>query len=220
MTRFLLIRHATHDLLGHVLTGRMPGVALNERGRQQARQLAEDLKGIVVDALYSSPIQRCRETADPLAETFRLPLQLEPAVQEIDFGLWTGMSFRDLEGNLRWHLWNVRRTSSRPPYGESMQEVQERLVVQLKAWAEDDRERTIAVISHGDPIKSVVAHCCGEPLDKLPDFDVGPASVTVLGWSRGSHRVFLIGEDSRKAAELLRALQSAKGKRRADVCRA
>jgi Histidine phosphatase superfamily (branch 1) len=86
MTKFLLIRHAAHDLLGKVLAGRSPGVHLNARGKLEAESLADRLAMLSISAIYTGPLERARETAEPLSNRLRLELSLAPAFDEIEFG--------------------------------------------------------------------------------------------------------------------------------------
>src|SRR3546814_6877824 len=98
MTTIFLIRHAAHDLVGRAIVGRMPGVHLSRAGRQQAEKLAERLAQEPLAALYSSPLARARETAEPLARRLRLELQIAEDLDEIDYGEWTGRTLDELAG--------------------------------------------------------------------------------------------------------------------------
>ena len=117
MTTFLLIRHAAHDLLGRRLAGRMPGVSLNGEGRRQVERLAERLAGASIRAVISGPLERARETAEPLARGLGLPVQISAAVDEIDFGEWTGLPFAELDQDPRWCWFNTFRSGARAPCG-------------------------------------------------------------------------------------------------------
>jgi probable phosphoglycerate mutase len=92
MTTFLLIRHGANDLVGKVLAGRTPGVHLNDPGRRQAEGLALRLANAGVQGVFSSPRERCRETAEPLARRLGLKVQIAGELQEIDHGAWTGQT--------------------------------------------------------------------------------------------------------------------------------
>src|SRR5512135_675623 len=89
MTVFHLIRHGQHGLLGRVLAGRMPGVGLTERGRAEIAAVAERLAGETIAALYASPLQRTRESAEIVAERLGLGIEFRDDVIELDFGEWT-----------------------------------------------------------------------------------------------------------------------------------
>src|SRR3954447_3942430 len=114
-----LVRHGHHPLLGKRLCGRMPGVQLDELGWRQMSRCA-GLIGPAPAALQSSPQRRAQQSASILGWHFGVPVEIVPAVDEIDFGEWTSLGFEALEGDTRWTRWNARRGTSRPPGGESM----------------------------------------------------------------------------------------------------
>jgi probable phosphomutase (TIGR03848 family) len=180
VTLFLLVRHASHDLLGRTLAGRMPGVHLNERGRREALWLRDRLQGERVEALYASPLERSRETAAPIAEALGLIPQIEPAFSEMAFGEWTGRDFADLERIAAWKAFNACRTAAGVPGGETMLETQSRAVKALERLRECHGGSTVVVVSHGDVIRAAVAHYLGLSLDLLHRFEIEPASITTL----------------------------------------
>lgn len=179
-TTILLIRHAAHDLLGRVLCGRMPGVRLNDEGKAQAHMLAEALADDGITAIYVSPLERASETASRLAVQCNLALRVEPALQEIDFGDWTGRGFDTLDIDPDWHLWNRLRQFGRPPGGEYALSAQCRIMTFLHQAASRHSGETIALFSHADMIKSAISWALGQPLDVHDRFDVCPASVSRL----------------------------------------
>ncbi|RAK52810.1 histidine phosphatase family protein [Phenylobacterium deserti] len=179
-TTVFFVRHGSHDRLGHVLCGRMAGVGLGEAGRREAQVLAERLKGESLAAVYSSPLERTQQTAEPIAQAAALPLQTADDLIEIDFGEWTGAGFDALNADLRWAAWNAQRSIARPPGGESMLEVQ----VRLRRWLDEVRARhpdqKIAAVSHADAIKAALAHALGLSLDQHHRLEVSPGSISVL----------------------------------------
>src|SRR5215203_6843088 len=122
MATIFLVRHAAHDRVDRVLCGRMPGVGLGEAGRRQAEALARRFADAAVDAVWTSPLDRARETAEPIAGRLGLPVRTSDGLAEIDFGAWTGLPFDALRDDPRWRRWNEARGSERPPPGESMGE--------------------------------------------------------------------------------------------------
>src|SRR5262249_37404364 len=115
MTTFYLIRHASNDLLPHTLAGRKPGVHLNAAGRNEAEQLAEGLASERIQKVFSSPLERCRETAEFIAKALRLEVQVSNALNEVDFADWTGRKIAELEAMDEWKRWNVFRSGARVP---------------------------------------------------------------------------------------------------------
>lgn len=182
-----LIRHAAHDRVGSTLCGRMPGVMLGDHGRRQASALAERLAGEAIAAVYSSPLERARETAAPIAARLGLVPEDCPAMAEIDFGDWTGRTFESLDGDPDWTRWNAARATSRAPGGESMAEAQARAVDAVEGLRRAHPDGRIAVVSHCDVIKAMLAHVLAVSLDGLQRFEISPASVSTLAvWDGGA----------------------------------
>jgi broad specificity phosphatase PhoE len=179
-TRILLVRHAAHAWLGHVLVGRKAGVALDDRGVAQARHLAGRLAGCGITRIKSSPQRRAWQTALPLAAAAALAPEIATAFDEIDFGAWTGRSFEALASDPRWQRWNTQRGDSRAPGGESMGEVAQRVIGGIKAAAAANPGGCVAIVSHAEPIRAAVLHFRGLPLDAFDQIAIEPASLTVL----------------------------------------
>jgi probable phosphoglycerate mutase len=180
MTRFYLVRHASHDLLGRVLAGRMPGVHLNARGRREADWLRERFRSVAVDALITSPLERSLETAGPIAAALGLAPEIEPALGEMSFGEWTGRSFEELEEVPAWRAFNTCRSVTPVPGGETMLQTQVRAVAALERLRERHGDGSVVVVSHGDVLRAVVAHYLGLCIDLLRRFMIEPASITTL----------------------------------------
>jgi len=178
--RVLLVRHATHDLIGRVLCGRQPGVGLNDAGFVQAQRVGEVLAHEQPAAVYASPQERAQQTARPIANACGQPLQSIDALAEIDFGAWTGTSFDQLSRDEAWQRWNTDRLHHAPPHGESMLEAQARVARWLQQISTCHADQTIVAVSHGDVIKSACCHALGLSLDFHDRFEIGPASVTTL----------------------------------------
>jgi probable phosphoglycerate mutase len=163
--RILLIRHGSNPKVGKGLTGWLPGVSLDDNGRRQAEDLAVQLADLPIAAVYSSPLERARETAQPLAREKGLEIRIEPAFGEINFGEWQGRDFPELEHDPRWHLFNVFRSGTPAPQGESMLEAQARMMRALYRVAPEHAGETVAIFSHADAIKAALMCMLGIPLD-------------------------------------------------------
>ena len=187
MTTFLLIRHATCDPVGHSLAGRAPGVSLNADGVAQAAHLARRLQDIALDAIYSSPIERASETARAVAAGRNIPVRLDESLTELDFGQWTGRSFAELDGDRQWSRFNSLRSLTRASSGELMLQVQSRAIALLERIRAERPDAAVALVSHGDLIRGVVAHVAGIPLDLCQRIAIDPASVSVV--EVGEHQV-------------------------------
>lgn len=178
MANFLFIRHGAHDYLGRAIAGSRPGVHLNERGREQAEHLVEKLSLLHIDAIYSGPLERVRETAEPLCRARNLPLQIADAFTEIGLGDWVDRTFTDLAAEQLWGHYNSFRSSTTAPEGELMLEVQARVVRKL---TELRRQHELAVIvTHGDVIRTAFAHFLGVHLDLFQRIEIDPASLSLL----------------------------------------
>jgi len=189
VTTFLLVRHATCDPVGRSLAGRTSGVTLNDAGRAEAERLAERLAGVRVAAIYTSPLQRARETAAAVAARTGAPVRPHEPFGEIDFGEWTGRTFAELAPDPRWQRFNTFRSGTRVPGGELMLEAQARAVAAVHALAAAHAGETVVVVSHADVIKAVVAYFAGIPLDLTHRLEVSPASVSVLALDDEGARV-------------------------------
>lgn len=197
-TTVLLIRHAAHGHLGAVLSGRSPGIPLSDIGREQAASLAASLAGVPLVRLLTSPVQRARETAQAIAVSHpNLAAEVDPGFDEIDFGEWTGRGFAELENDPAWRRWNSERALARPPGGESMAEAQRRAWQALNAAAARHSGETIAIVSHCDIIRALVAQVLALPLDAVHRFDVDPASVSRLVIGDWGAKVLSLNEGAR-----------------------
>ena len=179
MTTFYLVRHGDTGIKNRI-SGRMTGVHLNETGRRQAYELAERFTGIAVESLYSSPVERAVETAQPIAQSLDLTIQIAEAVSEIDYGEWTGKSLDELSMDSRWRSFNVFSSGTQIPGGENILQVQRRFVGWMETVRRDHPDGRIVVVSHQDPIKAVVTYYAGIHIDMFSRFDISHASVTVI----------------------------------------
>ena len=175
MAVLYLIRHGAHAHLGHTLSGRQPDLPLTDTGRAQAAALGRRLAGAGLGAIHSSPVQRARETADAIAAATGLPVTVAPALEEIDFGTWTGRAFADLSADPAWRDWNTARATARAPGGETMDEALERAAAHLATL-----QGPTALVTHCDIVRGLVCRAIGLSLDQLGRFAVDAASVTRL----------------------------------------
>ena len=178
-TVFLLIRHGAVDTVD-ILGGRSPGIHLSDTGRRQAEALPERLAGLNIDAIYASPLERTRETAEPLAAKYGLEIQIFEDALELDVGRWTGKTFSELENDSHWRRFNRFRSETPAPDGESMTEVQARFAKGLHRLQRRHPNRMVAVFSHQDVIRAVLCLYLGMPLDLFSRLAVDHASVSMV----------------------------------------
>lgn len=178
VTNFLFIRHGRHDYLGRAIAGRKAGVHLNDAGRNEAEHLAEKLSLLPVDAIYSGPLDRVRETAEPIARHFNLPLQIAEEFTEIGVGEWEDRAFSELSQLPLWKTVNAFRSSTQFPGGELMLEVQVRALRKLNEIR--GRHRFAVIVTHGDVVRAIMAHFLGMHLDLFLRIEIDPASLSLL----------------------------------------
>ncbi len=186
MTTLLLVRHGLTALTGPVLAGRTLGVSLDERGRAQARALAERLRPVPLAAIVSSPLERCLETARTIAagrERDGTPLVVETddRLLEVDYGTWTGGEIRRLAKDPLWRVVQAHPSAAAFPGGESLRAMSARAVEAVRdANARFDADATWLACTHGDVIKAIVADALGLHLDAFQRIVADPCSLTVI----------------------------------------
>lgn len=186
MTLLLLIRHGHTPTAGKVLTGWERGIHLTDRGREQAVSLVGRLQGVPLAAVYSSPLERCRETAAPLARDRGLSIRTRRDLIEVGYGEWTGRSIRQLARTKLWRSVQDTPSAVRFPGGESLQEVQARATDELRRISEGHPDATVAVVTHADVVRLALAQFAGIHLDLYQRLVVEPASVSVVALSHGT----------------------------------
>lgn len=201
----VLIRHArsTANAAG-VLAGRAEGVALDDVGMAQARQLVARLEGMSLDGVIGSPMLRCRQTTAPLLESIGLDYIEDARLIECDYGSWTGQALVECAVDPLWEQIQSAPSQVTFPGGESMQDMADRSVAAVRDAVERASDgATLAVVSHGDPIKAIVADALGMALDRFQRIVIDPASITLLRYS--GDRVFAvrINDSEARVSELL-----------------
>jgi broad specificity phosphatase PhoE len=179
-TEVLLLRHAADERRGDVLLGRAPGAGLSAEGVDEAHRLARRLARIGVTRVHSSPRQRALETASIIARTLRVPIDIEFDLDDVDYGAWTGLAFADLAADKRWSRWNLLRSLTCPPGGESMQDVCARLMRHLSRAHRAYPGGRIAMVTHDEVIRSAALHCRGLSFDRFSEIEVAPASLLAI----------------------------------------
>jgi broad specificity phosphatase PhoE len=177
-THVHLVRHGHHSLLGRILCGRMPDVALDDLGCRQMASVAEMISAAAPSVLQSSPQRRALQSAAIVAARCGLPVEIVPAFDEIEMGAWTGTEFAALAADHRWRRWNEKRGSTQPPGGESMVALQRRVVrhvEQLRAVG-----GSIVIVTHAEPIRAALMHYLALPLDDFQSVAIDPASVSTV----------------------------------------
>jgi probable phosphomutase (TIGR03848 family) len=191
VTTVVLVRHGrTAANTAGILAGRAAGVELDEVGREQAAAVGQRLAGVPLHAIVTSPLQRCRQTAQAIqSASERDPsVVVEQGLVECGYGEWTGKSMRELSKDRLWQTVQHQPSAVRFPGGESMSEMSGRAVGAIRSWdrqlAADHGEDAVWVaVSHGDLIKAVLADALGMHLDSFQRILVDPAAVSVVRYT-------------------------------------
>jgi probable phosphoglycerate mutase len=194
MTIFYLLRHGEHAVQGKICAGRMPGVVLSERGRGEAESAAGRLAGAGIAAIYASPMERTRQTAEIVGRQLSLPVSILDDLAELDFGEWTGLTFDDVRKDPRWPEWATHRSLSCIPGGETMRAVQRRAVEAIMTMRAEHPDDSVVVVSHGDVIRAALVFALGMPLDFYHRIEVATASLSTLRIDANGIRVIAINE--------------------------
>lgn len=188
MTKFLVIRHGQSEVTDR-LSGRAPDIHLNREGRKQAEDLSIMIEKYPLDYIISSPIQRTIETAEIIAARFNKAVIIDDSFIEIDFGEWTGLTWKELDQLKAWNYFNNFRSNTRIPGGELFTEVQSRMINGVKKLAYEYPGKTIAIVSHGDPIKALFMYFLGIPPDFILRFTISNASLSILEINNSSVQI-------------------------------
>jgi probable phosphoglycerate mutase len=151
---------------------------------------------VPLTAVVASPLERTRQTAEPLARDHGLDVTVAPRFNEIDFGGWTGSAFADIDADPRWRRYNAARSLTPTPGGELMLEVQARALRALLDVRDRHDGGHVAVVSHGDVIRGLLMYLLGMPIDFVHRLDVAPARISIVDLSADAPRVLLVNGDS------------------------
>jgi probable phosphomutase (TIGR03848 family) len=202
MATVILVRHgrSTANVAG-ILTGRTAGVDLDDVGRAQAARTADRLAEVPLVAVVSSPLERCLQTAQVIAEHHVLTLQLEPGIIECDYGQWQGRPLKELAQEPLWSVVQTTPSEAVFPDGESMAAMQARSVAAIRRRdaaleAEHGAGAVWVAVSHGDIIKSVLADALGMELDLFQRLTVNPGSVSIVRYGTTRPEVVATNTDS------------------------
>jgi len=202
-TTVLLVRHGQTPTTGKVLPGRAKGLHLADEGLRQAQIAADRIAELKrVDAVYSSPLERAKETAAPISKARGLRTRIDRGLFECDFGDWTGAELKQLMKLPEWQTVQRAPSTFRFPNGESFTEMQTRMVSALDRLRAAHPGGTIVCVSHADTIKAAVAHAMGTHIDLFQRIVVSPASVTAISWHAGGPVVLTVNSTGRPLTDL------------------
>lgn len=193
-TLVLFVRHGKTPTTGAILPGRAKGLHLSDIGEQQAKDLAARITSSIehIDAIYTSPLERCKETAAPLATATRLKPITNKGLIECEFGDWTGAKLKDLAKLPEWKRVQNTPSQFRFPSGESFLEMQARITDAISRIHADHPGQVVVVFSHADPIKAALASALGTPLDLFQRITVSPCSVSAVLYGSSTPAVLTV----------------------------
>jgi probable phosphomutase (TIGR03848 family) len=184
VTTVLLVRHGTTPSTGTLLPGRAAGLHLTDKGVEQAEQAGARIAELKkVDAVYTSPLERARQTAAPIAAATGLKVKVDRGLLECDFGDWTGAELANLMKLPEWRTVQKAPSTFRFPNGESFTEMQVRIVSALDRLRTQHPGGTIVCVSHADPIKAAMAHALGTHLDLFQRIVISTCSISAVGFT-------------------------------------
>jgi probable phosphoglycerate mutase len=200
---FLLVRHGLTPTTGTILPGRANGLHLSEAGQAQAQVAADRIAALGrVDAVYSSPLERARETAAPIAKAKGLKVRVDKGLLECDFGDWTGHELKKLMKLPEWSTVLRAPSTFRFPNGESFIEMQTRMVSALDRLRAVHQGGVVVCVSHADTVKAAVAHAMGTHIDLFQRIVISPCSITAIAYSPGGPVVLTVNSTGGSLAEL------------------
>ena len=178
----LLIRHGqTTWNAENILPGRLPGVRLNDKGRQQVAKLTEALSVLPISAIISSPLERARDTAEIIAQPRGLCVQFEPDLMDTDVGRWAGKNYNELNKNdPEWNAYKHNPTVA-PEGVETFPQVQQRAVAAVERWRKQESIGAYpAFVAHADAVKLLIAHYTGLEARRAGALLIDNASVSLV----------------------------------------
>jgi probable phosphoglycerate mutase len=197
MARIVLLRHA-HSVANekNILAGRTPGIDLSEKGSVQAQNLIRRLGSIEFEQISISPIERCHQTIAPwLNSCSKTPkIVTDEDLSEVDYGTWSGKSLASLRRKSLWKIVAHHPSQMVFPGGESLLAMQERALRSFYRLNEVKGKKPRLLVSHGDVIKSLVAHCLGMHLDQFQKLIIEPASLTIIDTHDGVSRLVRLND--------------------------
>lgn len=206
MTTVVLIRHGLTALTATTLVGWMPGIGLDEKGRTQAQAVAARILPVALATIVSSPLERCRETAQAVFVQRDPPpaFELDERLADVRYGDWTGRLFKDLRRDPAWKTLHEDPGSFRFPNGEALREMGARSVAAVRDWNERlGPDTTYAVVSHADPIRAILADALGLGFDGYGRLAIGPASLSVVHYGPSGPTVLRVNDDGSDPIDLI-----------------
>lgn len=199
----LLVRHGQTPTTGKLLPGRAAGLHLAPVGVEQAERAAARIAEIPkVAALYTSPLERARETAAPIGKALGMTPKVRRGLLECEFGEWTGKELSTLMKLPEWTTVQRAPSTFRFPGGESFTEMQTRITGALEEIRDAHPGEIVVCVSHADPIKAAVAHAMGTHLDLFQRIVISTCSISAITWTSHGPTVLTVNSTGGSLSEL------------------
>jgi probable phosphoglycerate mutase len=207
--QLVLIRHAHSEANAKgVLSGRLPGIHLSDKGKEQSALLARRLGQFPIKQLRTSPMVRCLETIEPwLSENkgkIKAPI-VDENLSEVDYGKWSGKKLAVLSTNKLWKVVQESPSAMYFPEGEGLAHMQQRAMASVHESLDTKGKGAVVLVSHGDVIKAIIASALGMHLDDFQRIVIDPASISILEFHNKKARILLLNDVRSTVTDSLRA---------------
>ncbi len=194
MKRIFLVRHGVTTLNEQRRYCGVSDVCLSSEGIKQSQRVADLLNEEKFDSIYTSPLKRCLETAKSIAQSHDICPEPLAGLSEIDFGLWDGLAFEDIQSAYpdQLKVWFENPDDFTFPEGESVRDFRKRVLAALKKILTQQGDTLI--VAHGGSLRVIICHLCGWPMSCLHSFELEPASLTILEYYEDSTVVRVLNE--------------------------
>ncbi|AEV68965.1 histidine phosphatase family protein [Acetivibrio clariflavus] len=204
-TRLIFVRHAEAEGNYYRIFHGWTDSGITEKGHVQAKKVAERLKDIDIDVLYSSSLKRTIQTAQYIADIKGLPIIRTDKLKEINGGDWEGQKWDDLP-NLwpeEYHTWENEPHIHRMPNGETMKEFQERLINEVMYIINNNKGKNVCIVTHGTAIRALMCHFFHLDLEHMIDIKwYDNTAVSIVDYENERFNVIVEGDASHLDLEL------------------
>jgi broad specificity phosphatase PhoE len=184
--RLLVVRHGGTEWTGQRRFTGSRDLPLSEAGVARGEAVASALAGRSLEAIYASPLERARTTAELIAKPHRLDVRVSAAFRDVAFGAWEGLTADAVARGFpeAWTRWGDTPDTVPDHGGESISDVASRVAGGIAGLQQAHAGRTVAVVTHAIPVRLVVLAALGLGLDRLWSVDASPAGITELEYAR------------------------------------
>ena len=166
--KLILVRHGETEWNKKLKFQGNKDIPLNQVGKKQANKLAARLANEKIDAIYSSDLDRAHQTAQMIAEEHDLEVESYPQLQEIDFGVWEGLTFEQIQAQYpqQFNAWEKNPEKNNPAQGENLTDVKNRVFKVIEDILEEQQDKTVLVAAHGGVNRVIISNLLEIPLSK------------------------------------------------------